>query len=259
MTDLKELLDRAAGAEPGVSDADLSADLDRGRRALRRRRATGIASGAVATALIVGVGWSVLPTGTATDGAPEPAGPTTAATPTPAPMPSRSPGQVIGGLPGDHRPPAPVPSTPVPLVATAKAFPGPITCDLIPQGWAVKLVGTKQNGDPSQQDLTDPNLRNPEQYHAESRYLRIRASQLMDQGEGLTADKYSTPWTDLPKVRAGKNEAVITPGNTRNGRRELFVRQGRSTRVVVLSNSAYNLGWDQATLLKFAGSCHYKK
>ena len=26
-----------------------------------------------------------------------------------------------------------------------------------------------------------------------------------------------------------------------------------------VSNQAYNLAWDEPTLLKFAGSCHYKK
>ena len=254
MTDLKDLLDHAAGSEPGTTDADLSADLNRGRRAVRRRRITGIAAGAVATALVVGVGWSVLPSATTTDGSPGPAGLTTA--PTPAPSTSR----VIGGDRNDHRPPAPVPSTPVPLVANTTPFPGPITCDLVPLGWAVKVVGTKQNGDPSQQDLTDPNLRDPEQYHAQSRYVRIRASQLMDEGKGLTGDKYTEPWEKLPHVRAGKNEAVATaPATSRNGRQEVFVRQGSTIRVVVVTSVAYNLGWDMKTLLKFAGSCHYKR
>lgn len=254
MTDLKELLDQAAGAEPGVSDADLSADLNRGRRALRRRRATGVASGALATALVIGVGWSVLPN-TTDQGTVEPPAARTTPTATPTPATARVPGR----LPTDHRPPAPVPATPVPLVANTTPFPGPITCDLIPQGWAAKVVGTVQNGDPSQQELSDPGLQNPGRYREWTYSMRIRASRLMDNGEGLTADKYTTAWTKLPKVSAGKNEAVMTPGNNRNGMREVFVRQGKSIRVVVVSNSAYNLGWDPATLLKFAGSCHYKK
>ena len=57
---------------------------------------------------------------------------------------------------------------------------------------------------------------------------------------------------------AGKNEAVISLGDKRNGLREVHVRQGKSTRLVAVSNQAYNLAWDEPTLLKFAGSCHYK-
>ena len=254
MTDLKELLDDAAGPEPAVTDTDLATDLARGRRALLRRRITGIAGGAVATALVIGAGWSILPSGAPTEISPGPAG---HALPTPTPSL-----HTVSRPADDRRDLPPVPSTPVPLVANTKPFPGEITCDLIPQGWAVNLVGTKQNGDPSQQDLYDPKLRNPAQYRASSTYVRIRASQLMDEGQGLTADKYSEPWTTLWNVRAGTNEAVITSplgAKDPNGRREVFVRQGKTVRVVVVSNNAYNLGWDAKTLLRFAGSCHYKK
>jgi hypothetical protein len=31
------------------------------------------------------------------------------------------------------------------------------------------------------------------------------------------------------------------------------------TKPVVVSNGAYNLGWDGVTLIRFAASCHYKK
>ncbi|MFI6831106.1 hypothetical protein ACIBG5_28680 [Kribbella sp. NPDC050241] len=36
-------------------------------------------------------------------------------------------------------------------------------------------------------------------------------------------------------------------------------RQGQTTRLIAVGNQATNLGWDEATLLRFAGSCHYKK
>lgn len=36
-------------------------------------------------------------------------------------------------------------------------------------------------------------------------------------------------------------------------------RDAEFLNLVVVSNSAYNLGWDMPTLVKFAGSCHYKK
>jgi hypothetical protein len=42
MTDLKDLLDRAAGDEPAVTNAEVAADLTRAKRAVRRRRLTGI-------------------------------------------------------------------------------------------------------------------------------------------------------------------------------------------------------------------------
>jgi hypothetical protein len=48
MTDLNNVLDQAAGPEPLVSDADVAADLDRARRAARRRRFTGAGLTAVA-------------------------------------------------------------------------------------------------------------------------------------------------------------------------------------------------------------------
>lgn len=259
MTELKDLLDEAAGAEPGITDADLSADLTRGRRALRRRRTIGVVSGAVATAVVIGVGWSILPSGTTTDGTPAPAAKTTPAKTTPAPTQASTPTHIPGGLPNDHRGAPPIPTTPVALVANAKPFPGKITCDLIPKGWAARLYGqTLSPDDWQQQEVYDPNLRNTKQYHEVSYSMVVRQVEMTDNGEGLTADKYTDPWTKLPKVRAGKKEAVISLGSSRDGRREVHVRQGKTTHLIAVTNNAYNLAWDEKTLLKFAGSCHYK-
>jgi hypothetical protein len=249
MTDMKQLLDSAAGPEPVVDDAELAADLDRGRRAVRRRRFAGVASGAVATALVVGVVWTVLPIRTTDGGQPAPAD---HATPTATP-------KVHQPQPDDRSVP-PVPSSPVELVANTKAFPGRITCDLIPKGWAVRLLG--DFGGWQQWELYDPNLRNPGQYRETSWRLVVRQSTLMDNGEGITADKYTEAWSRLWNMRVGGNEAVSTSTNLAkdpNGKRELFVRQGQSTRMVVVSNGAYNLAWDGATLIEFAASCHYTK
>ena len=66
------------------------------------------------------------------------------------------------------------------------------------------------------------------------------------------------PMPKLPKVRAGGKEAVISLGTPSNGLREVHVCQGSTTHLISVGNGAYNLGWDEATLLKFAGSCHYK-
>jgi hypothetical protein len=107
--------------------------------------------------------------------------------------------------------------------------------------------------------LYDPNLRNPKQYRGATFTVVIRQTELMDEGEGLTVDKYSTPWTKLPKVRAGRYDAVTTgvPGSP-YGRQEVYIKPDKSARIVGVSNKAYNLAWDMDTLLKFAGSCHYK-
>ncbi|MFF0339228.1 hypothetical protein [Kribbella sp. NPDC004875] len=255
MTELKQLLDEAAGPEPAVIDADVTADLARGQRALRRRRLTGVASGAVATALVVGVAWSVLPTGM-NNGAPDPA---THTTKTPAPV--KTTPKDFRSLPRDTRKPPVIPAQQVPLVANTTPFPGVITCDLIPQGWVARVTVTAaQGGGWEQQELSDPSLTNPKQYHGATFTLVIRQTELIDEGEGPTVDKYSTPWTKLPKVPAGKYQAVTSgvPGSP-NGRQEVYIKPDKSTRIVGISNKAYNLAWDMDTLLRFAGSCHYKK
>jgi hypothetical protein len=54
MTDLKNLLEQAAGSDPVVTDAEVAADLGRGRRAARRRRFAGAGLTAVAAAVTVG-------------------------------------------------------------------------------------------------------------------------------------------------------------------------------------------------------------
>ncbi|MEU0095363.1 hypothetical protein [Kribbella sp. NPDC006257] len=98
MTDLKHLLDHAAGDEPVLTDADLTADLTRGHRSLRRRRFVGIAGTATGTVAAIGVALSV--------GAPW-----------------NSP--VAGGTHDGVR-----------LVLSGKALPGAkVWCDLKPAGW----------------------------------------------------------------------------------------------------------------------------
>lgn len=262
MTDLKDLLDEAAGSEPGVTDADLSADLDRGRRALRRRRTIGIASGAVATALVIGVGWSVLPSGT-TNGTPAPAARTT---PTPAQTQSTAKNyvshQAKRPIPpterDDPRPVPPVFAESVPLVKNTKAFPGSITCDLIPQGWAVRAKD-------GEQELYDPSLKDPGQYRALTYTMTIRPSEMLQRPGGIGIDRVADEsWARLDGWHAGKNEAAVfvvpdSEGRTSNPfQKEVYARQGHSTHMVVVSNYAWTLSWDQMELLKFAGSCHSK-
>ncbi|WP_410786107.1 CU044_5270 family protein [Kribbella sp. C-35] len=54
MTDLKSLLERAAGTDPVVTYVDVAADLSRGRRAARRRRFAGAGLTTVAAAVVIG-------------------------------------------------------------------------------------------------------------------------------------------------------------------------------------------------------------
>jgi hypothetical protein len=252
MTDLKELLDDAAGPESGVTDSDLAADLDRGRSALRRRRITGIAAGAVSTALVIAVGWSVLPSALTDNSEPAPA---THTTKPPVSKTPTIPESVRRDK--DKRKPPVIPATAVPLVANTKPFPGVITCDLIPEGWSARITYAAAGS--QQQELYDPKLGNANKLHAATYTVTIRQTELIDMGEGPTVDKYSTAWTKLPKVRAGRLEAVTSgvPGSP-YGRQQVFVKPDKSSKIVGVSNNAYNLAWDMNTLLKFAGSCHYK-
>lgn len=223
MTDLKQLLDAAAGAEPGLTDADLSADLDRGRRAACRRRVIGIGTAAVATALVVGVGWSALPSGTQQGELETAAGPTPTASALPA-------------------------TEPVALVANTTPFPGATSCDLIPQGWAARRTSTGA-------EVYDPRLGT----HGTAG-MTLRTAAMSDHGDGLTLKRAFDLWDAQPGYQAGQNAALVNSSLTGDRAEgvELLVRQGTSKLVIVVSNNAGNLGWDLTTLLRFAGSCHKK-
>jgi hypothetical protein len=262
MTDLKELLDEAAGPEPTVTD--LSADLTRGQRALRRRRITGIATAAVATAAVIGIGWTLLPSATP-NGAPGPAAqvtvkPSTKSTPKSyTPKATNYTPLVPPSAKDDPRPIPPTFATEVPLVANTTAFPGPITCDLIPKGWAVR---TNTDG---LAELYDPKLTNPGKYRALSSTVTLRPSELKQTSKGLITDRTDSPWgaTDMAVTRAGANEAIVfgvrdSDGQMHPWQRELYVRQGKSLKVVDVANYAWPLAWELQSQLRFAGSCHYK-
>jgi hypothetical protein len=148
MTDLKELLDDAAGPEPVVTDADLAADLSRGQRALKRRRSIGILTGSVATAAAVAAGWALGPAATSPDrGAVAPAATTRSAESVESVAPTRlytirsaTAGWTVlvvsGEQPGYDLNDVPA----LQLVANPTPYPGPYTCDLIPKGWAVRSL-----------------------------------------------------------------------------------------------------------------------
>lgn len=159
------------------------------------------------------------------------------------------------------RPLPPVRAEGPPLVANTTPFPGPITCDLIPKGWAVRLKGTG-----SEQELYDPALKNPGQYRALTYTMVLRPSELKKTSKGLISDRTDVPWGSKGfegMGRAGNNEAVIFPIKDSDGKAnphqyEVYVRQGKTNRLVVLSNYSWPLALDPFTLRTMAGSCHYK-
>ncbi|MEU8223011.1 hypothetical protein [Kribbella sp. NPDC048915] len=155
MTDLKELLDEAAGPEPAVTDTDLAADLSRGRRAVKRRRVLGIATGSVATAAVAGLGWSLLP---APPSATTPAAQPTSQLSTRAAEAAGRSSIPAGGFElvdtGNAARQSLLRAKLVQLVPSTVPYPGPVTCDLIPKGWAVR----SEAGTPV---LYDPNFPHP--------------------------------------------------------------------------------------------------
>jgi hypothetical protein len=71
MTDLRTLLDDAAGPEPMLTDTQLAEAITRGRRSRRRRRTAGTVTAVTMTVAVAGTAWSVWPSaGTAGSDAP---------------------------------------------------------------------------------------------------------------------------------------------------------------------------------------------
>ncbi|MEU4196039.1 hypothetical protein AB0E69_29330 [Kribbella sp. NPDC026611] len=135
MDEVKKLLEGfAERAAAGLPDADVEADVARGRLALRRlrrrRRVTGVLCVAAASALVLAIGnlkwW-----GSNTDvagGTGETETATTAASATPADPPTPSPGSESMSMYG---------AAAVELVANTKPW-STISCALTPRGWSAE-------------------------------------------------------------------------------------------------------------------------
>jgi hypothetical protein len=268
MTDLKDLLEHAAGAEPAVTDHDLAADLCRGRRALRRRRGAGVAAAAAATALVVGAGWAVLP-GSHLLSEPGVSGATTTAVPTATSSPGGSDaerveaGRSVGRETPNHGepnwPPMPWAEQPVQLVRDASAVRGAkVHCAWAPEGWKEKLETAAPEvqyvagsavmyKDPTS---TYPGIPVPPQYR------NVVPSDALKVAIGPFGDKVGNGWDAQANATAGGKEAAVftDKGNVTTGRPgEIFVRiDARRTVQVWVSPRT---GWDVATALRFAGSC----
>lgn len=267
MTSIEELLDEAAGHDPGTTDAELAADLRRGRQALRRRRSAGVAVAAVATAVVVGGVWTVLPGGGPSGTAPVPdvAGTTTVSVPpatpagplaTPRPIRTNKPHQTRS-YPGDApvRPPRPGPPVALEKTVTVQQGVG-LGCTLHPAGWQVAGWIGPTGVNQGVVSYTDPRPKNPGRYDRVSTRRSVLAARTRLLDGRLVPDKYSQPWEDMPHLILGDKEAVVG-GDDEPRRNGIGVVQTwvSRTKLVQLSNGATGLGWDRPTLFRFAAGC----
>lgn len=256
MTELKDLLDMAAGSDPALTDADLAADLRRGKRSVRRRHFAGVVGGATAIAVVAAGAWAVLP-GTGTSGLDVPAA---SATPPPASTTTVTPqaGRTLPGREGlpvlpTQRPP--VPAQPVRLVADGIVRPGvDLVCGLKPEGWKAVVVKLP-NGMGSELYFTDPAV-NPAKYATGSTSLKVRHAGFYPDSTGrMRPEKYDKTWDELPHVQAGSRQAIVA--GAAKGERDVHMRMSSTKLIHVLDVTG--LGWDLPTLLRFTGSCGYVK
>jgi hypothetical protein len=271
MTNLKDLLDHAAGAEPVFTDADLTADLARGRSSLRRRRAAGIASAALGVTLVAGVGLTVLP-GHRTGSTEAPvatsatnAGPGSGSVTEPWTAVTSIPGVTFYKLPsrGPEKEATKVPAAPAEPVALVPAGDlwgsSDLVCTLMPKGWKIRVIKPGAGYSTWTLIMYDPKL-DPSVYNEDRTQLSIREAEIRkDPGTGqMLVEKYEKPWSELKHLKAGRHEAVWGPSGRTPGQAmgEVHVKVG-ATRLVQVDNAAPSLGWDLTTLLRFAGSCGY--
>lgn len=250
MTELKELLERAAGDDPALTDTDLAADLRRGRVASRRRRTATVATAAAGTAVVVGAAWLVVP-GTAPSGTEQQ--PPVAATTPARPLPRKtSTLPVLPSIP--TRPPMTWAAKPVALVPNHQVVPGAtITCDLMPKGW---IAGTFKGGRANEIWVRDP----------ESTYPHQEPPGFHDgweRGDGNSVffgpfgDKVGNGWkAQVNAHQDGKEASVFTDrGHSMKGRPgEIFVRL--SPTVTIQAEIGPRTGWDARTAVRWAASCH---
>jgi hypothetical protein len=230
MTDLKELLETAAGTDPALTDDDLLADLRRGKRSVRRRQLGAMAGGATAVALVAVGAWAVLPGGQNSGLDSPPAG-------SPTTLPSIDRTRIVK-----------VARTPVKLVADGVQRPGAdLVCGLKPEGWKVSVFQA-QGGMLSEISFAPAQGKDN---------LSVRHAGIHPDDTGrMLVEKYDQTWEELPHVRAGSREAVVA--GTRSGMRDVHMRMS-STQLIQVRDAAASLNWDLSTLLRFAGSCGFKK
>lgn len=252
MTDLKNLLDNAAGDEPATTDDQLAADLRRGQTSLRRRRITGVVAATAATALVVGGGWTLLPDAvpTGTTFGPGVAATTAKSSARPSPTTSARHGRTTREAVPTKRP------NPVRLVANAARPPGSeFVCSLKPTGWTVEKSGNGLR-------MYDPKVEKRDGY-----YLGVYWTLVMPDG---SLPKYMSDqnWASFHHYQAGSYQAVINEAPRRteppvplsgNGDRQIYLKlpgmEATAGDKLIDVQVVPRLGWDLATALRFAGSC----
>jgi hypothetical protein len=255
MTDLRTLLEDAAGPEPALTDQELAADLGRGRRAVRRRRAAAIAAAAAGTVAVIGVTWAVLP-GTSPSSEPPVAGsptPTTSVIPEVAEM-------TRAGRSFSPKPWPPYADEPVKLVSEPITG-GDFTCSLRPAGWVVRKVDDPRiNNDQDDLILVDPDFDPEGRYDRDNADISVRPDAFGAGGEPPALEivpKTDKAWDQFEHHRAGPYQAVAFGfGPQSGGEGEMFVRTG-PTRLFQLMVTPH-AGWDRDTALRFAGSCRFR-
>jgi hypothetical protein len=265
MTDLKDLLDNAAGTDPAVTDDDLMADLRRGKRSARRRHFAGVAGGATAIALVAAGAWAVLPDADPTGLDSGPAG-QTAATQPPSQVvrpPSAGPVPTTAKRTGpDHsRPPvqAPAPARPVKLVPDGVVRPGTdLVCGLKPEGWEPVVYKSPKGVAFSSMVFKGPGL-DPIKYEVDSTELSLRHARIWNENGQMLVEKYGQTWESLPHVMAGSRQAVATLSNLPKAitSRDVHMRMGATQLLQTTGPRA--LGWDLPTQLRFTASCTFAK
>lgn len=262
MTDLKDLLENAAGADPAVTDNDLMADLRRGKRSVRRRHFAGVAGGATAVALVAAGAWAVLPGADSTGLDSQPAGRTAAAPPSQAVLPPSAQPTKAKRTPPDHsRPPvqAPAPDRPVKLVPDGVVRPGTdLVCGLKPEGWE-PVVYKSSNGVAFSSMVFESAELDPAQYDEASTRLSVRHARIWNENGKLLVEKYGQTWESLPHVMAGSRQAVATLSNLPKAiiSRDVHMRMGPTQLLQTTGPRA--LGWDLPTMLRFTASCVFAK
>ncbi|GAA3599621.1 hypothetical protein [Kribbella ginsengisoli] len=258
MTDLKTLLDQAAGPDPILTDDDLLGDLRRGKRSARRRQLAGVGGGATVLAVMAVGAWAVLPgahdTGLGSGPAGQPAPPANAVLPSSVPTTAKS------GPPDRTHPPvqAPAPATPVKLVPDGVVRPGTdLVCGLKPEGWEPVVYKSSKIAS-SSLVFQNPEL-DPTKYDESSTRLTVRHAKIWNENGQLLVEKYGQTWESLPHVMAGSRQAVATLSDLPKAitSRDVHMRMGPTQLLQTTGPRA--LGWDLPTLLRFTASCSFAK
>lgn len=257
MTDLKDLLDQAAGPDPLLTDDDLLADLRRGKRSVRRRQLAGMAAGATAVAVVAAGVWAVMPGGQNTGLDAPVAGQTS---PTQSPATVGKPFEQQSIPPDRSKAPtgAPIPAKPVKLVPDGVVRAGTdLVCGLKPEGWTV-TVYRSSGVSTSELILAAPGV-DPAKSSFGSATLSVRHAKIWNENGQLLVEKYAQTWESLPHVRAGSRQAVATLSGQPNSviDRDVHMRMGPTQ--LIQTHGGRAVHWDLPTLLRFTGSCGFAK